>query len=128
MPWFCPGAERDHELQHPTSPEKTRLLGDRLRLGPEPHVLDIAWGKGGPAVLLADAFGCRITGVERAAEFASVARERVAARGLGHRVEIVEADAAELELGDERYDVAMCLGASFVWTDLAGTLAALTPA
>jgi len=128
MPWFFAVAERDHEIQNPTSPEKIRLLGERLRLGPESHVLDIACGKGGPAVLLADAFGCRITGVERAAEFASVARERVAVRGLAHRIEIVEADAAELELGDERYDVAMCLGATFAWTDLPGTLAALTPA
>ena len=109
MPWFFAVAERDHEIQNPTSPEKIRLLGERLRLGPESHVLDIACGKGGPAVLLADAFGCRITGVERAAEFASVARERVAVRGLAHRIEIVEADAAELELGDERYDVAFRL-------------------
>jgi hypothetical protein len=66
--------------------------------------------------------------VERANEFASVARERVAAAGLAHRIEIVERDVADVELEPARYDVAMCLGASFVWGDLPGTLAALVPA
>ncbi len=127
MPWWYAVAERDHEIQNPTSPEKILLLGERLRLGADSDVLDIACGKGGPAVLLAREFGCRITGVERAPEFASVARERVAAAGLNGRIEIVERDATEFELESERYDVAMCLGASFVWGGLEGTLVALAP-
>jgi SAM-dependent methyltransferase len=128
MPWYYAVAERDHEIQNPTSPEKIRLLGERLRLGPDSHVLDLACGKGGPALILARDFGCRITGVERAAEFASVARERVRAAGLEGGIQIVERDAVEFELQPAAYDVAMCLGASFVWSDLAGTLAALAPA
>ncbi|MFY9577910.1 MAG: hypothetical protein WAQ33_01165, partial [Gaiellaceae bacterium] len=62
MAWYFAVAERDHEIQNPTSPEKIRLLGERLRLGPESHVLDLACGKGGPAVILAREFGCTITG------------------------------------------------------------------
>jgi SAM-dependent methyltransferase len=125
MPWWYAVAERDHDIQNPTSPEKIRLLGERLRLTAESHVLDIACGKGVPAVLLASTFGCRITGVERAAEFATDARARVAEAGLSDRIEIIERDAAELELEAGRYDVAMCLGASFIWDGLAGTLSAL---
>jgi predicted O-methyltransferase YrrM len=128
MPWFYAVAERDHELQNPTSPEKIRLLGERLRLGPESQVLDVASGKCGPAVILAGEFGCRITAIERAPEFVAAARERVAAAGLGDRIELLEQDAAAAKLGRDRYDVAMCLGASFVWSGLHGTLAALTPA
>lgn len=128
MPWYYAVAERDHEIQNPTSPEKIRLLGERLRLGPDSEVLDVACGKGGPALILAREFGCRITGVERANEFASVAREHVRSAGLDDRIEIVERDAAEFDLEPERYDVAMCLGASFVWGDLTGTLGALVPA
>jgi cyclopropane fatty-acyl-phospholipid synthase-like methyltransferase len=115
MPWWYAVAERDHDIQNPTSPEKIRLLGERLRLTAESHVLDIACGKGVPAVLLASAFGCQVTGVERAAEFAADARARVAEAGLRDRIEIIERDAAELELEAGRYDVAMCLGASFIW-------------
>jgi SAM-dependent methyltransferase len=126
MPWFYAVAERDHEIQNPTNPAKIRLLGERLRLGPESRVLDVACGKGGPALILAREFGCRITGVERASEFASEARERVRAAQLADRIEIVERDAAELELEQDVHDVAMCLGASFVWENLHGALAALT--
>src|SRR5262249_53215837 len=45
-----------------------------------------------------------------------------ASSGLGDRIEIVEADASSVELAENGYDVAMCLGASFVWGDLGGTL------
>jgi Methyltransferase domain len=128
MPWYHAVAERDHELQNPTSPEKIRLLGEQLRLGPESQVLDVASGKCGPAIILARGFGCRITAVERAPEFVAEARERVVAAGLSERIEIVEQDAAEGDLGRDRYDVAMCLGASFIWDGLHRTLAALTPA
>jgi SAM-dependent methyltransferase len=128
MPWWYSVAERYHTIQNPTSEDKIRLLGERLRLGPTTTVLDIACGKAGPAVVLARAFGCRIIGVERAPEFAAAARERVDAAGLADRIEIVKQDAGEFPIEPERYDVAMCLGASFVWAGLPGTLAALRPA
>jgi SAM-dependent methyltransferase len=127
MPWWYAVAERDHTIQNPTSEAKIRLLGERLRLAPSTTVLDIACGKAGPAVVLAREFGCRITGIERAPEFAEVARERVEAAGLAGRIEIVQQDAAELAFERERYDVTMCLGASFIWDGLPGTLAALRP-
>ncbi len=128
MPWFHAVAEHDHELQNPTSPEKIRQLGERLRLGADSLVLDMACGKAGPALLLASAFGCRIVGVERAPEFAAEARRRVADAELGERIEIVEGDAEAYPLDPESFDAALCLGASFVWDGLEGTLAALAPA
>jgi predicted O-methyltransferase YrrM len=128
IPRYFIVAERDHELQNPTSAEKLRLLGELVRLGPESRVLDIASGRGGPAVLLATRFGCTIEGIEIAPEFHAVAVERAEAAGLGERVTFRLADASREELAPEAYDVAMCLGASFVWGGLAGTLDALEPA
>ena len=128
MPWWYAVAEHDHVIQNPTSETKIRRLGQQLRLTPDSAVLDVGSGKGGPAVLLAREFGCRITGIERAPEFAAAARERIAAAGLDDRIEIVERDAANVTLEDARYDVTMCLGASFIWSGLAATLAALVPA
>ena len=58
----------------------------------------------------------------------AVARERVEAAGLGERVEIVEGDAAAFPLEPGAWDAALCLGASFVWHGLDGTLEALAPA
>jgi SAM-dependent methyltransferase len=127
MPWYYAVAERDHEIQNPTSAEKIALLGNYLRLGPDARVLDLACGKGGPAVLLASTFGCTVLGIERAPEFVEAAREHVTAAGVGGLVEIIEADAHAFPLEPEAWDAALCLGATFVWDDLAGTLAALAP-
>jgi predicted O-methyltransferase YrrM len=121
-------AEREHEIQNPTSEEKLRVLGERLRLDAESRVLDIASGRGGPALLLAREFGCRVEGIEVTPEFHAVAVERVAAAGLSELVSFRLADASQAELTPESYDVAMCLGATFVWGGLAGTLDALEPA
>ena len=126
MTWWYAVVEARHELQNPTSPEKIRELGQRLDLRPDSHVLDIASGQGGPALLLAETFGCRLTCVERAPEFVAIARERTAEAGLGDRIEIVEADAADYELG--HYDAALCLGATFAYGGLVQTLERLRPA
>jgi SAM-dependent methyltransferase len=128
MPWYYAVAERDHEIQNPTSAEKIALLGRYLRLGPDSRVIDLACGKAGPATLLASTFGCRILGIERSPEFVEAARERVLSAGVGDLVEIVEADAHAVPLEPGVWDAALCLGATFVWDDLPGTLAALTPA
>ena len=128
MTWWYAVAEARHELQNPTSPEKIRRLGETLALGPESRVLDVAAGRGGPALLLAREFGCRITCVERAPEFTAAARGRVEAAGLQDRIEVVEADAAAVEYDHGAYDAVLCLGASFVFGGLQETVAALGPA
>ena len=121
-------AESAHEIQNPISKEKIVLLGERLGLGPESRVLDVASGRGGPALVLADAFGCEVHGIEVASEFHTVATERARGAGLPERVSFELADAARVELPDESYDAALCLGASFVYGSLADTVDALAPA
>ena len=128
MDWPWEIAERDHELQNPTSVEKILLLGSYLRLNPESRVLDVACGKGGPAAILTSTYGCRITGVEIRAAFADAARERIAAAGLDRLVEIHTADAATLPLEPESLDAALCIGAAFVWGTIADAAAVLAPA
>src|SRR5581483_2835685 len=64
--------------------------------------------------------------VERSPEFVAAARERVAAAGLGDRIEIVEADAVDYEIGS--YDAALCLGATFVYGGVVPTLERLSAA
>jgi SAM-dependent methyltransferase len=126
--WYHAVAEREHELQNPTTAEKIRLAGRSMRLDSASRVLDVAAGRGGPAIVLAEAFGCRLTCVERAPEFAAAARSRVHEVGLEDLVQVVQQDAREFPLEEGAYDAALCLGASFVWDDLEGTLDALAPA
>lgn len=128
IPRYYVVAESRHELQNPTSEEKILLLGQRLDLRPGSRVLDIASGRGGPALLLARTFECSIDGVELSPDFHATAVERAAERGLSHLVSFRLGDASETELANEAYDAALCLGASFVYGGLAPTIDALAAA
>jgi len=109
MPWRWEVAERDHELQNPTSADKIRVLGDYVRLTAESRVLDIACARVPP--------GVRRRGSSPVAE-----------RGLDERIEIHTGNAREFPLEPEAWDAALCLGASFVWGTMAETAPALAPA
>lgn len=115
----------DQELQNPTSPEKMLAVGEHLRLAPGDRVLDVACGRGGPAILLAEAFGCRIHGIDVSPLFVAAARERVAAVGLEELVDVEVADASKMDLGS--YDVALCIGATFIWGHMGDAARALAP-
>src|SRR5437868_5649773 len=106
MPWYYAVAERDHEIQNPTNAEKIALLGNYLRLTPDSRVIDLACGKGGPAILLASTFGCSVLGIERAPEFVEAAQDRIAAAGVGDLVEVLEADAHAYPLEPATWDAA----------------------
>ena len=128
IPRYFVVAESAHELQTPISEEKLELLGRRLGLASGSRLLDIASGRGGPALVLAREFGCAIHGIELSPDFHAVAVQRIGDAGLDDRVTFECADAADAEHEPESYDVALCLGASFVYGSLADTVEALAPA
>jgi cyclopropane fatty-acyl-phospholipid synthase-like methyltransferase len=128
IPRYFVVAESMHEIQNPTTREKLVLLGQRLGLGPDSRVLDIASGRGGPALLLAQEFGCHVRGIEIAPEFHAVAVGRAAAAGLAERIMFELGNGASASFEQETYDAALCLGASFVFGSLADTVDALAPA
>jgi SAM-dependent methyltransferase len=127
VPWIFAVIESEHDIQNPTSPEKVRLLGERMRLTAESKVLDVASGRGGPAMILSETFGCHVTCIEKADEFDEAARRRVRERGLEGLVTLVHQDAHDFHCEDEAFDAAMCLGATFIWGGLSGSLDALKP-
>jgi SAM-dependent methyltransferase len=120
--------ERDHDLHNPTSAEKIRLAGSYLRIGAETVVLDVACGTAGPALVLGREFGCRIHGVDVSATFIDAARERIADAKLADRISVEAADAATVSWEPASYDVALCLGAAFVWGHIGDAAAALIQA
>ena len=128
MAWPWEMVERDHVIQDPTSPEKIRLLGEYVRLTADSQVLDMGCGKAGPAVVLAEAFGCRILGVELREGFAAEARARVKERSLESLIDVRTADAARFQLEPDSYDVAMAIGTCFIWGTIEHAARALVPA
>lgn len=99
-------------------------MGELMGLSPESHVLDIGCGRGGPATILAEAFGSRVTGVERAGEFVEAANRLVENRGLSQQIQVVQVDAHNFELAPEAFDAVLCLGAAFIWGGIEGTCTA----
>jgi cyclopropane-fatty-acyl-phospholipid synthase len=67
---------------------KFRAIADKARLRAGDHVLEIGCGWGGFAVYAARERGCRVTGITISERQHALARERVAAAGLSHRVAI----------------------------------------
>ena len=128
IPRYYVVAEAAHELQNPTSKEKLLLLGQRLELGPESRVLDIASGRGGPALLLAR--DLRLSNSRRRDLARIPCRGGRACRGGGTLgAPVVRARGRRtVTFEPEEYDAALCLGASFVFGSLADTVDALAPA
>ncbi|HEY5977980.1 MAG TPA: cyclopropane-fatty-acyl-phospholipid synthase family protein [Solirubrobacterales bacterium] len=81
--------------------EKLNRICERLRLGPENHLLEIGSGWGGLAIHAAREYGCRVTTTTISAEQRDLAVSRVAEAGLGGRVTVLFEDYRDLE---GRYD------------------------
>jgi protein-L-isoaspartate O-methyltransferase len=128
IPRYYVVAESEHELQNPTSVDKLLLVGTHVGLAPGSRVLDVASGRGGPAVLLARETGCSVHGIEIAPEFHAVAVERAAQARVSDRVSFDLGDASTAAFEAEAYDAALCLGASFVYGGLVQTIDALAHA
>jgi demethylmenaquinone methyltransferase / 2-methoxy-6-polyprenyl-1,4-benzoquinol methylase len=85
-------------------PRWRRFLVSRLEVGPDSRVLDVATGTGAVALELVRRHGCSVVGIDRSPEMLAVARRRVAARGLGTRIELHEGRAEALPFVDASFD------------------------
>ena len=84
---------------------KRRLVEENVK--PGDHVLEIGCGTGTAAVLAARA-GARVTGFDVSAPMLTVAREKVAARGLGDSVELIEMGVSGMDgFPDTGFDVVL---------------------
>lgn len=92
---------------------RRRLVADNVR--PADRVLEIGSGTGTSAILAARA-GAQVLGFDVSAAMLAVAREKVAAAGLGERIELREMGVGDMDqLADERFDVVM---ATLVFSEL----------
>ena len=89
-------------------------FADQLAIDASSDVLEVGSGSGGPAVYLALARGCRLTGVDLNAHGVRNATALAEARGVAERVEFQAVDASQpLPFTDGRFDAvvsndAMC--------------------
>jgi SAM-dependent methyltransferase len=117
---------RDHLVCNPTSVEKLDELVRLVDLRADARVLDIACGKAELLVRLIERYGCVGVGVDLSPYFIAAARAKANVRVANARIELYEIDGAAYDGAPESFDLAMCLGASWIWQGHRGTLAALS--
>ncbi|MEV6331976.1 methyltransferase domain-containing protein [Streptomyces sp. NPDC051909] len=93
---------------HPGGTALTRRLADGLGLTPGARVLDVASGRGTTALLLADAYGARVDGIDYAPANTALAQGAAQAAGLADRARFTTGDAERLPYPDGAFDAAVC--------------------
>jgi SAM-dependent methyltransferase len=136
----------DHVALNPTSPARLDELIGLLDLPSAARVLDIGCGTGELLVRMAEAHGADRSdgtgtsevsgsgagfsgiGVDTSPWFLGRARESVARRVPGAAIELLEMDGVAFAPEADSFDLACCLGASWVFGGHRGTLKALSVA
>jgi ubiquinone/menaquinone biosynthesis C-methylase UbiE len=86
-----------------------QLVGSRLGLGPDHHLLDIGCGMGQPALLLAEETGCSVAGVDVSPGLVAAGRRQAAGSVAAGRVSFHHSDATKLPFPDRSFDRALML-------------------
>lgn len=93
---------------HVRGRKATHELASRLQLDGSLRVLDVGSGLGGPSRYLAQAFGCRVTGLDLTHAYCRAAAMLARRLGLAGRVDYLNGDALALPFAEGSFDV--------VWT------------
>lgn len=125
---------RDHALCNPTSLDRLDELIGLLDLPPAPRILDIACGKGESLIRIVEACGGPAgagvggVGVDLSPFVIAEARASAARRVPAAALAFLELDGAEYDAGPGSFDLACCVGASWVFQGHRLTLRALRAA
>jgi len=84
--------------------DATKRALAQLTLNSDSRVLDIGCGIGGAVRLIADEFGCRVTGVDLTPEFISTAQALTVLTGLGDRATFEIASALDMPFEAASFD------------------------
>jgi SAM-dependent methyltransferase len=105
---------------HPGGATLTERLGEMLSLAPDTHLVDAACGCGTSALLLAQRFGCRVTGFDLSRQNVDRATSEATRLGLGDRVQFECGDVEGWPLADQSADAIICECAFCTFPDKLG--------
>ena len=134
-PWkFYDITHRDHVVCNPTSVARLDELVGLLDVRRGERVLDVACGKGELLLRLAEhaggprGAGFSAVGIDVSPYCVADLRTAAERRAPDASIEIVEGDGAAYRPESGAFDLACCLGASWIFGGHAGTLRAMAPA
>ena len=113
-----------HVVCNPMSTAKLDELIGLLELNPGTTVLDIACGKGEMLTRLTERYEVSGVGVDISPYFVEDTKQKLQARVPVAQIEILKMDGADYS-PDQLFDLAMCIGASWIYQGHRGTLRAL---
>ncbi|MGW0916793.1 class I SAM-dependent methyltransferase [Streptomyces sp. NPDC002784] len=93
---------------HPGGTTLTRRLADHLGLSADSRVLDVASGRGTTALLLADAYGAVVDGVDYSRASTALAQGAAQAADLADRAVFTTGDAEQLPYKGALFDAVVC--------------------
>ncbi len=108
-------AEQSMELLNPTSPEKLIKAAQIAGMKAGDKVIDFGCGFAEPLVLWAEKFGISGLGIDVRPKACERAVKKIANKGLSERLSIACGDAAGYVFAPHSYDLATCIGATFIW-------------
>ena len=121
-------SHRYMELLNPSTPEKILKLGKVLGMKEGSRVIDYGSGCAEPLALWGKEYGITGVGVDISANFCERAAKKLYAAGLSDRIEIVCCKGVDYPLQEGAFDVATCIGATFVFGGYRETVRALKKA
>jgi cyclopropane fatty-acyl-phospholipid synthase-like methyltransferase len=95
----------------------TELMVSKVRLREGQHLLDAGCGTGGPAIHLARAIGCRVTGISVSPKQIEKARQKAAQAKLDERLQFQVANAMAMPFADASFDAAWAFESLFHMSD-----------
>jgi SAM-dependent methyltransferase len=117
---------RELVVCNPTSEEKLTRLVKLLHLPTDAQVVDIACGKGEFLIRLAEAYGARGVGIDISHFFVADAERRLEARASAVGITFTQMNGADFKPDEpHKFDLASCIGASWVFGGHADTLETL---
>ncbi|HAT1643878.1 TPA: class I SAM-dependent methyltransferase [Raoultella ornithinolytica] len=117
-------SESEHRIHNPFTPEKYATLGRVLRMKPDTGILDLGSGSGEMLCTWARDYAVTGTGIDMSLLFTAQARRRAEELGVSSKVHFIHDDAAGY-VAEEKYDVAACVGATWIAGGFAGTVGLL---
>lgn len=119
--------EAEHRILNPFTDGKLALLAEVCRLEPGQRMLDLACGKAELLATWAHRYGIGGVGVDISEVFLAAARARVEELGVADRVTLVHGDAGGYR-PEESFDLASCVGATWIGGGFGGTVELLREA
>ncbi|WP_254528461.1 class I SAM-dependent methyltransferase [Natrinema gelatinilyticum] len=96
--------ERFRTGAYPSELDPSPVLREYVDEPTTGRALDVACGTGRNAIFLAKQ-GCEVDALDQSVEGLRITRQNAAERGVGDRINLIQADATQFEYPENRYDV-----------------------